>query len=71
MWDDFVTDIEKIFEALDNFFENHCKPLLVLVMLFMSGMIVGYSMAYLEYHETEQAEAYVEAIGEEEGENVK
>ena len=71
MWDDFVADIEQVSEALDNFFENRWKPLLVLTIAFMSGMIVGYGMMYREYHATEQAEAYVETIGGEEGENVR
>jgi hypothetical protein len=68
MWDDFVADIEQVFEALDNFFENHWKPLLTLTSAFMIGMLVGYGVACLENPATEQAEAYVETIGEEEGE---
>lgn len=65
MWDDFVTDIEQIFKALDNFFENHCKLLLVLVLAFMIGMLVGYGTEYLENPATEQEDAYVETIGRE------
>lgn len=68
MWDDFATDIGEVFEALDNFFEKHWSPLIVLAIAFMIGMMAGYGMAYLEYHATEQAEAYVETIGQEEGE---
>ena len=71
MWDDFVADIEQVFEALDNFFENHWKPLLTLTIVFMIGMLVGYGLAFLDNPATEQAEAYVETIGEEEGENVR
>ena len=70
-WDDFISDLEQIGEAVDNFFENHCKTLLVLLLVLMIGMFVGYGLAFLEYHATEQAEAYVETIGEEEGENVR
>ena len=68
MWDDFVSDIEQVFEALDNFFENHWKPLLTLVTVFMIGMLVGYGMGRCENATAEQAEAYVETIGGEEGE---
>lgn len=68
MWDDFVADIEQVFEALDNFFENHWKPLLTLTIVFMIGMLVGYGLAFLDNPATEQAEAYVEMIGGEEGE---
>ena len=71
MWDDFVSDIEQVGEALDDFFENHWKLLLTLMTAFMIGLLVGYGMMYREYHATEQAEAYVETIGEEEGENVR
>ena len=71
MWDDFVSDIEQVGEALGNFFENHWKSLLVLMSAFMIGMLVGYGVARLEDPATEQAEAYVETIGEEEGENVR
>lgn len=66
MWDDFVADIEQVFEALDNFFENHWKPLLTLTTVFMIGMFVGYGMACLDNPATEQAEVYVEATGGEE-----
>ncbi len=68
MWDDFVADIGEVFEALDDFFEKHRKSLLVLAIAFMIGVLAGYGTAYLEYHATEQAEAYVETIGQEEGE---
>ena len=68
MWDDFVADIEQVFEALDNFFENHWKSLLTLTIVFMIGMLVGYGLACLENPATEQAEAYVETIDGEEGE---
>lgn len=71
MWDDFVSDIEQVGEALGNFFENHWKSLLVLMSAFAIGMLVGCGMMYREYHATERAEAYVETIGEEEGENVR
>lgn len=63
MWDDFVADIEQVAEALDNFFENHCKLLLTLMTAFMIGMLVGYGLAFLDNPATEQAEAYVETIG--------
>jgi hypothetical protein len=63
MWDDFVADIERVFEALGNFFENHRGPLLVLMIAFTIGVMAGYGTAYLEYHAAEQAEAYVETIG--------
>lgn len=63
MWDDFAADIEQVFEALDNFFENHWKPLLVLMSAFAIGMLVGYGVACLENPATERAEAYVETIG--------
>ena len=68
MWGDFVSDIKQVLEALGNLFENHRKPLLVLMTAFMIGVIAGYGTAFLEYHATEQAEAYVETIGQEEGE---
>ena len=68
MWDDFVADIGEVFEALDNFFENHWRSLLVLMIAFTIGVIAGYGMACLENPATEQAEAYVETIGGEEGE---
>ena len=68
MWDDFVADIDQVFEALAYFFEKHCKSLLVLMIAFMIGMMAGYGMAFMEYHATEQAEAYVETTGQEEGE---
>lgn len=67
-WDDFISDLEQIGEAVDNFFENHCKTLLVLLLVLMIGMFVGYGLAFLENPATEQAEAYVETIGGEEGE---
>ena len=65
MWDDFVADIEQVFEALDNFFENHWKPLLVLTFVFMIGMFVGYGMDRCENATAEQAEIYIETGGEE------
>lgn len=68
MWDDFVADIEQVFEALDNFFENHCKLLLTLTIAFAIGVLAGYALACTENPATEQAEAYVETIGQEEGE---
>lgn len=68
MWDDFVADIEQVFEALDNFFENHWKPLLVLMSAFVIGVAVGYGTACTENPATERAEAYAETIGGEEGE---
>lgn len=71
MWDDFVADIEQVAEAVDNFFENHWKPLLTLTIVFMIGMLVGYGLAFLDNPATEQAEAHVETIGGEEGENVR
>lgn len=71
MWDDFVADIEQVYEALDNFLENHWKLLLTLTTAFMIGMLVGYVTECLENPATEQAEAYVETIGQEEGESVK
>lgn len=70
MWDDFVADIEQVSEALDNFFENHWKLLFTLTVAFMIGMFVGYGLACTENPAIEQAEAYVEATGGEEGENV-
>lgn len=63
MWDDFVADIEQVFEALGNFFENHWGPLLVLTTAFVIGVLVGYGTACLENPATERAEAYVETIG--------
>lgn len=66
-WDDFISDLEQIGEAVDNFFENHCKTLLVLLLVLMVGMVAGWGLACLENPATEQAEAYVETIGEEEG----
>ena len=71
MWDDFVADIEQVSEALDNFFENHWKLLLMLMAAFAIGVAAGYGTACLENPATEQAEAYVETIGQEEGESVK
>ena len=71
MWDDFAAAIGEVFEILDDFFEKHRKSLLVLMIAFAIGVIAGYGTAFLEYHATEQAEAYVETIGEEEGENVR
>ena len=71
MWDDFVSDIEQVGEALGNFFENHWKSLLVLTTAFMIGVLMGYGVARPEDPATEQAEAYVETIGGEEGENVR
>ena len=62
-WDDFISDLEQIGEAVDNFFENHWKPLLTLTIVFMIGMLVGYGLAFLDNPATEQAEAYVETIG--------
>lgn len=66
MWDDFVADIEQVFEALGNFFENHWKLLLTPTVAFMIGMLVGYGLAFLDNPATEQAEAHVETIGGEE-----
>lgn len=71
MWDDFVADIEQVSEALDNFFENRWKPLLVLMSAFAIGVAAGYGTACMENPATEQTEAYVETIGGEEGENVR
>lgn len=67
-WDDFISDLEQIGEAVDNFFENHCKTLLVLLLVLMVGMVAGWGLACLENPATEQAETYVETIGGEEGE---
>ena len=66
MWDDFVSDIEQVGEALGNFFENHWKLLLTLMTAFMIGVLMGYGVARPEDPATEQAEAYVETIGGEE-----
>lgn len=66
MWDDFVSDIEQVGEALGNFFENHWKLLLVLMTAFMIGVLMGYDVARPEDPATEQTEAYVETIGGEE-----
>lgn len=65
MWDDFVADIEQVFEALNNFFENHCKLLLTLMAVFMIGMLVGYGVGCCENATAEQAEIYIETGGEE------
>lgn len=65
MWDDFVADIEQVFEALDDFFENHWKPLLTLTIVFMIGMFVGYGLGRCENATAEQAEIYIETGGEE------
>ena len=65
MWDDFVSDIEQVGEALDDFFENHWKSLLVLTFVFMIGMFVGYGMGRCENATDEQAEIYIETGGEE------
>ena len=65
MWDDFVADIEQVFEALDNFFENHWKPLLTLTFVFMIGMFVGYGIGCCENATADQAEIYIETVREE------
>ena len=64
-WDDFISDLEQIGEAVDNFFENHWKPLLTLTFVFMIGMFVGYGMGRCENATAEQAEIYIETGREE------
>ena len=65
MWDEFVADIERVFEALGELFENHWKPMLTLMSAFMIGMFVGYGMGCCENATAEQAEIYIETDGEE------
>lgn len=67
-WDNFISDLEQIGEAVDNFFENHCKTLLVLLLVLMVGMVAGWGLARLENPADEQAEVHVEVSG---GEDVR
>ena len=62
-WDDFISDLEQIGETVDNFFENHCKTLLVLLLVLMVGMVAGWGFARLENPADEQAEVHAEVSG--------